>query len=194
MLIDFAHQGALTKYRILSNTITPRPIAWISTISQSGTLNLAPFSFFSVVSSNPVVFSLCIGTKSNGEQKDTLRNLLETSKATINLVMVDLLPLLESSSQELPYERSEASVFDIGLQAVHPQYPPIAKGVKVAYFCDLLETKSFGGSDISVFLEAKECFIDNVIYREDLRFLPPHLGRVGKYYLQASELIDPKKP
>lgn len=194
MLLDFATQGALTKYRILSNTITPRPIAWISTISHNATLNLAPFSFFSVVSSNPVIFSLCIGTKSNGEQKDTLRNLLATKKATINLVMVDFLPLLESSSQELPYERSEASAFDISLQAMHTQYPPIAQGVKVAYFCDLVETKSFGGSDTSVFLEAKGCFIDDVIYREDLRFLPPHLGRVGKYYLQVSELIDPKKP
>lgn len=206
MLLDFSTQGALSKYRLLSNTITPRPIAWISTISERGTSNLAPFSFFGVVSSNPVVFSLCIGTKSDGSPKDTLTNLLSTCKATISFVMVDFLPLLERTASELPHDSSEASAFSIPLLSVCSDYPPIVQGVKVAYFCDLLECRSFsarengdksafGGmgssGESTIFLEAKSCFIDDELYQEDLRFLPPHVGRVGKFYLQVSELIDP---
>lgn len=207
MLLDFSSQGALSKYRLLSNTITPRPIAWISTISEQGVSNLAPFSFFGVVSSSPAVFSVCVGSKSDGSPKDTLTNLLATHKATISFVMVDFLPSLERTASELPHNTSEASTFSIALRSVHREYPPIAQGVKVAYFCDLLECRSFGAEvdskvaagggsmgvsgETTIFLEAKSCYIDDALYQEDLRFLPPHVGRVGKFYLQVSELIDP---
>ncbi|OBV28927.1 hypothetical protein BKN38_08715 [Helicobacter sp. CLO-3] len=192
MQLDFAFQSALAKYRILSNTITPRPIAWVSSTNDEGVVNLAPFSFFGVVSSSPPIFSLCFGAKSDGSPKDTLANLRATKKATINLVMVDAIPMLEQSASELESTKSEASTFGIPLKALDASYPPIVEGVKVAYFCELREVLDFGGAERTALLEAKSCYIDDVIYKDDLRFMPPHLGRVGKYYLQVSELIDPK--
>ncbi len=191
MLFDFSFQSALVKYRLLSNTITPRPIAWVASTSTSGIVNLAPFSFFGVVSSNPPIFSICLSTKSDGSPKDTLQNIIATKKATLNLVMVDFLPKLEQTAKELDADKSEASVFDISLKLIDNDYPPIAEGVRVAHFCDLYDVLDFGGTEKTLFLEAKSCYVDDEIYRDDLRFMPPHLGRVGKYYLQVSELIDP---
>lgn len=191
MIIDFEFLSTLANYRLLSNTITPRPIAWVSSINQNGVVNLAPFSFFGIVSSVPPIFSLCFSPKSDGNPKDTLQNLKSSKCATISLVMVDFLERLEQCASEVESNKSEASVFGIELESVELGYPPVAKGVKVAYFCDLREILDLSTYNVTALLQAKKCFVDDEIYKEDLRFLPPHLGRVGKYYLQAKEVIDP---
>ncbi|MGX3044615.1 flavin reductase family protein [Helicobacter sp. T3_23-1056] len=191
MIIDFEFSSTVANYRLLSNTITPRPIAWVSSINANGVVNLAPFSFFGVVSSVPPIFSLCFSPKSDGTPKDTLQNLKSTKCATISLVMVDFLERLEQSASEVESHKSEASVFGIELNSVEPSYPPVPKGVRVAYFCELREILDLSAYNVTALLQAKKCFVDDEIYKEDLRFLPPHLGRVGKYYLQAKEVIDP---
>lgn len=191
MIIDFEFSSTVANYRLLSNTITPRPIAWVSSINANGVVNLAPFSFFGVVSSVPPIFSLCFSPKSDGTPKDTLQNLKSTKCATISLVMVDFLERLEQSASEVESHKSEASVFGIELNSVESSYPPVPKGVRVAYFCELREILDLSAYNVTALLQAKKCFVDDEIYKEDLRFLPPHLGRVGKYYLQAKEVIDP---
>lgn len=192
MIVDFGFSSALTNYRLLSNTITPRPIAWVSSINSNGVVNLAPFSFFGVVNSTPPIFSLCFSLKSDGTPKDTLQNLRDTKRVSISLVMVDWLEKVEQSASEIEPNRSEASVFDIELESIECAYPPLPKGVKVAYFCDLREILNLSVANTTALIEAKKCFVDDEIYKDDLCFLPPHLGRVGKYYLQAKEVIDPK--
>ncbi len=193
MILDFDFQSTLVKYRILSNTITPRPIAWSVSVNENGLINIAPFSFFGVVSSNPAIFSLCLSPKTNGETKDTLNNVLATKKLTINLAFVDFIEQIQASASELDSHISEASAFNIPLQLIDSQYPPIIQGIKVAYFCDFLEMLEFGDYDKTLLLKVKSCYIEDSIYREDLRFLPPHLGRMGSYYLNPKEVIDPKE-
>ncbi|MCB0334104.1 MAG: flavin reductase family protein, partial [Bdellovibrionales bacterium] len=82
--VDIRELPQKERYKFLIGAIVPRPIAFVSTVSASGVVNVAPFSFFSGVSSNPpsVVFS--VGTPPDGRQKDTLRNIKETKEFVIN--------------------------------------------------------------------------------------------------------------
>ncbi len=71
-------------YQLLISSIVPRPIAFVSTISKEGVSNVAPFSFFSGVSSNPPCLSIAIAQKPDGTAKDTLRNIRESGEFVVN--------------------------------------------------------------------------------------------------------------
>ena len=74
MQLDFADLSPLEAYRWLASSVTPRPIAWVSTRSTDGVANLAPFSFFQVISDNPPTLLVNINTRDDGSLKDSLRN------------------------------------------------------------------------------------------------------------------------
>ncbi|MEL6349254.1 MAG: flavin reductase family protein [Myxococcota bacterium] len=80
MELDPAALDNSQRYKLLTGTIVPRPIAFVSTLSPSGVNNLAPFSFFNGVSSTPMAVVFCPNTRSDGTDKDTLRNLLPASE------------------------------------------------------------------------------------------------------------------
>ena len=88
-------------YGILLNSVAPRPIAWVSTLSASGQPNLAPFSFFNVVCADPPLLGFAPGLRQptepaapHGEPKDTLRNVRETREFVVNVVTFDLVHLM----------------------------------------------------------------------------------------------------
>ncbi|PAF50811.1 flavin reductase family protein [Helicobacter sp. 13S00477-4] len=192
MQIDFNQSSPLVKYKILSNSITPRPIAWTVTTSKNGVVNLAPFSFFAPISSDPIVFSLCLTPKSDGRPKDTLKNITDTEKAMICMCEEKNLKFMNQSATELEYDTSEATKFQIELEIINSNYPPIIKGTNIAFMCKLYDLPSIGKNSQTIFLEASNCFIDDKIYRQDLNFTLQNIGRVGKYYQLSSNLIDPK--
>lgn len=181
MILDAHTSTFLQNYKILSNTITPRPIAWVSTIFPNGGVNLAPFSFFAPMSVNPPVFSICMMQKSDGLEKDSFKNIHHTRKATISMCDIAHIQALQDSSTELEYGASEASEFNIPLKLLQSGYPPAPQGIQIAFMCDLYDILEIG-KDKSVLLEAKFFYIDDNIYKEDLRFLPRFIGRVGHIY------------
>src|ERR1700689_5227944 len=83
-------------YGLILNSVAPRPIAWVSTISASGQLNLAPFSFFNAVCIDPPLLAFAPGLRkpkaetAHGEAKDTLRNVRETREFVVNIVTYEL--------------------------------------------------------------------------------------------------------
>lgn len=185
MLVDFNYQTALIKHRILSNSFTPRPIMLVNSVSQNGVINTAPFSFVGLVSADPAIFSLCLTKKSSGENKDTLNNAIQTKKITINMPTLEMLNIIDNASKELDSKTSEASYFGFGLEVLDSSYPPILRGVKVAYFCDFKEVLEFSSYNSTLLVQVNSCFIDESIYSEDLRFLPSHIGRAGQFYLES---------
>ncbi|RDU59993.1 flavin reductase family protein [Helicobacter marmotae] len=191
MILETHTTTPLQNYKILSNTITPRPIAWVSTIFPNGNVNLAPFSFFAPMSVNPPIFSICMMTKSDGLEKDSFRNITTTQKASISMCESSHLQALHESSTELEFNISEASTFDIPLMLLQSGYPPVPKGVKVAFMCDLYDVLKLGDGK-SVLLEAKYCYIDDSIYREDLHFQPPFIARVGRMYKELGAQLIPE--
>lgn len=95
------------RYRLMTDLVAPRPIAWVSTRSSQGAANLAPFSYFQAVSSDPATIVLGLAWRGDGKPKDTLANILETHELTINHVSAPLAEAMNASSADYPAGVSE---------------------------------------------------------------------------------------
>lgn len=94
-------------YRLMISCIVPRPIAFVTTISRQGVTNLAPFSFFNGVTSEPPVISIAVASKRDGSKKDTRRNIEETGEFVVNVVVPELMDAVQVGARELPHDVSE---------------------------------------------------------------------------------------
>lgn len=95
-------------YKFLIGSILPRPIAWVSTINEDGSSNLAPFSFFTAVSAKPMIIAFSPMIRSaTGEMKDTAKNILARKEFVVNFVTEALATKANTSSAELPYGQDE---------------------------------------------------------------------------------------
>ena len=110
MDIDFSQLSASAAYFMLTQTIVPRPIAWILSENADGSFNLAPFSFFNALCSDPPLLGVSIGKKADGAAlKDTRTNILERQHFVLHIAQQDLLPLLNASAASLPQNVSEVT-------------------------------------------------------------------------------------
>jgi flavin reductase (DIM6/NTAB) family NADH-FMN oxidoreductase RutF len=107
MRIDPAALSPGDAYRLQISCIAPRPIAFVTTVSLAGASNLAPFSYFNGVSSDPPVLSIAVGTKRDGSKKDTWRNAEETGEFVVNVVTPALMDSVILAARELPHGESE---------------------------------------------------------------------------------------
>jgi len=194
MIVDYADKELTQKYPLMAQTIIPRPIAWIVTQNKQDTLNIAPFSYFMGLSSEPATMMVSIGHKSDGSQKDTLRNLRETKKCTICMVDEAHLEAMHFSSKELREDESEATAFNIATQEVLEGFPPIVQGVPSAFFCEFYQEIDLKGSKtIPLVVEIKAQFIDDGIISDKekitLDYVP--VARVGKSYALLGKNITP---
>ncbi len=132
------------RYKLLTGTIVPRPIAVVATVSPDGSTNLAPFSFFCGVGSNPVTLAFCPGNKPDGTDKDTLRNCLPpaeggTGEFVVNVATEGWALQMAATAEPLPHGDSE---FDLaGLTALPSRLvaPPRVAESPVAYECRTLQ-------------------------------------------------------
>jgi len=97
-------------YKLLIGAVVPRPVAWVSTMSPDGGLNLAPFSFFQAVCSKPPTVIVSVGRRADGEWKDTARNALATGELVVNIVNLDVAEAMNTTSGDYPYGMSEFEV------------------------------------------------------------------------------------
>ncbi len=98
MDIDIKDLSPKEIYKLMTSIIVPRPIAWISTISKDGIYNLAPFSYFAGVSSDPPLLMISIGKKDKKNKKDTWQNIEDTGEFVVNMVTKELLEKMNVSS------------------------------------------------------------------------------------------------
>ena len=87
--------------------IAPRPIAFVSTVSEEGLPNLAPFSFFNAFSANPPVVGFCPGTKADGSEKDTYKNIEETGECVINMVSYEIAEQMKITAADFAPDEDE---------------------------------------------------------------------------------------
>ncbi|SFV60072.1 Nitrilotriacetate monooxygenase component B [hydrothermal vent metagenome] len=179
-------------YKLMAQTIIPRPIAWVVT-EDNGVVNIAPFSYFIGLSSEPASVLISVGHKSDGTPKDTLANIRKNQKCTICMVQESDLEKMHFSSKELDKDLSEAQLFNIETETICNDYPPMIKGVPSAYFCDFnQEIDLGGGSTIPLVLNVQEIYIDdNAITdkeRVSINFDP--VARIGKSYAFLGEEIS----
>ena len=106
MRIDPAYLDAETAYRLITGVVVPRPIAWVTTLSNSGVVNLAPFSAFTFVSPKPPMLAISVGRK-GGIYKDTAQNILNNEEYVVHIADSSLMTAVHESSTEHPPDVSE---------------------------------------------------------------------------------------
>lgn len=149
MILDPEQMPARDFYRHMIACITPRPIAWVSTVSPHGVSNLAPFSFFNGVGANPpaVVFSTV--NRRDGSRKDTAINIEANREFAVNIVSDALAQRMNATSAEYPYEVSEFAECGLTpLASVKIRPPRVAESL-VQMECVLHELVRVGEGPLS---------------------------------------------
>lgn len=124
---DFAALGAADRYKLVTGVVVPRPIAWVSTLGADGHVNLAPFSFFGLMGSDPAVVAFGPGDRPDGTPKDTALNIPAGGEFTVNLVSADLAPLMNATATDFPHGMAEPETLGITLApGVRVRVPRVA--------------------------------------------------------------------
>jgi len=144
MELDPAALAQPDRYKLLIGCITPRPIAVVSTISPDGRVNLAPFSFFAGVGSNPMTVLFCPANNERGQEKDTLRNckpLAEggTGEFVVNLASYAYAQRVAAAAEPLPYGESEFDLSGLTPVPSHAVRPPRVSESPVVFECRTLQ-------------------------------------------------------
>jgi len=167
MQLDFKQLSANQTYFTMIQTIIPRPIAWVLTKNDSGNYNLAPFSYFTAVASDPALLMFSIGKKLDDDQKDTLKNITTKKKLVIHIADTTLVEELNQSAKNLPYGDSELDSIDIETTNFPDSELPRLTKAKVAFSCSLYEIKEIGNKPMSlVFAEIEHAYIADEIVEE----------------------------
>jgi len=126
--LELARLPALERYKILIGLVIPRPIAWVSTFSEKGVANCAPFSFFNVISEDPPLCILSFNWRSDGTIKHTLKNIRRSGEYVVNLADEGTANAMHLSSTELPEGESEFAKYGLTpVPAKRVKHPRIAE-------------------------------------------------------------------
>ncbi|MBC9229830.1 flavin reductase family protein [Acinetobacter beijerinckii] len=200
MIFDTSHLEANEIYRLLVGGITPRPIAWISTLSAEGVANLAPYSFFNVASCNPPILWYSQVNPRSGDDKDTLRNLMDTKQCVVHIVNSQLLEKMNLSCALLPADQSEFDFADIASEPSHTVAALAVKHAPVRYECQLreviqLSTLPSGGT--VALLDVKSIYVDDRLWNGQMidQQLLDSVGKMGgDFYSLTNYLRQLERP
>jgi len=179
-------------YKLMAQTIIPRPIAWVVT-EDDGVVNIAPFSYFIGLSSEPASVLISVGHKADGTPKDTLANIRKHQKCTICMVEEKDLKKMHFSSKGLVHEESEAQAFNIETIQENTDFPPRIATAPVAYYCELnQEIDLGGGSTIPLVLNVHQIFVNDEVItdKERLTITFKPVARIGKSYAFLGDEIE----
>ncbi|HZV35995.1 MAG TPA: flavin reductase family protein [Verrucomicrobiae bacterium] len=107
MMLDLEHEYADRAYQLLASLVTPRPIAFVTTLSPDGKINAAPFSFFNLFGAEPPILAIAPGDRDNGTPKDTALNIRATHEFVVNLVDEAIAEEMNKCAASLPYGENE---------------------------------------------------------------------------------------
>ncbi|WMN60606.1 flavin reductase family protein [Pseudoalteromonas xiamenensis] len=170
MELNFSSFNPLQIYHLMTQTIIPRPIAWVLTDSGHKNYNLAPFSYFTAVSSAPPLLMFSVGKKPNGEVKDTVRNILENKHCVIHIASSHDAELVTNTAATLDHGESEISRNNIDVVDFSGFPLPRVKQCTIAYGCELYEIKEVGDvPQTLVFVEIKTLYLDDQVVELDAK-------------------------
>src|SRR5215211_4992315 len=183
MIFDLAALKPVEKQYYLQHVIAPRPICFASTVDKEGNVNLSPFSFFNMVSSDPpvVVFSPSKRIRDN-TTKHSLQNVIEVPEVVINIVTYDMVQQVSLASCEYPKGADEFIKAGFTKEAAIMVKPPMVKESKAKLECKVLEIKALGeegGAGNLVICEVLCLHLDDALLTADKKFDQEHLELVA---------------
>jgi flavin reductase (DIM6/NTAB) family NADH-FMN oxidoreductase RutF len=188
-------------YKLMIGSIVPRPIALVATISPDGIRNLAPFSFFTGISSRPMLICFCPGPRAASPlRKDTLTNISMTKEFVVNVVSEEIGEAMNLASGEYPPEVDEFEV--AGLTAVPSDLvkPPRVAESPVSLECRLYLTIEFseepGGGNLVIGEVVRLHVADHIV--DNFRIDPDKLQAIGRMggnsYTRTTDRFDMIRP
>ena len=150
MQIDPSVLSKADNYKLMTNLVVPRPIAWITSLNQNGVINLAPFSFFNAVGSDPPYVVIGIGCRDSGGPKDTANNIQTSGEFVVNMVTEDLFAAMNVSAAEFPPDQSEMTAANLHTTpSVHVKSPRLAES-QVSLECKLFQSQPLGTNTLFI--------------------------------------------
>ena len=143
MRIDPAYLDAETAYRLITGVVVPRPIAWVTSLSATGVLNLAPFSAFTFVSPKPPMLAISVGRKGN-VYKDTAQNILNNEEYVVHIADSSLMTAVHESSTEHPPDVSEVEELRLSTLPGERIKVPRLAAAPIAMECRFRQCLEFG--------------------------------------------------
>jgi flavin reductase (DIM6/NTAB) family NADH-FMN oxidoreductase RutF len=143
MQIDPAYLDPETAYRLITGVVVPRPIAWVTSLSATGVLNLAPFSAFMFVSPKPPMLAISVGRKGN-IYKDTAQNILNNEEYVVHIADSSLMNAVHESSTEHPPEVSEVEELRLSTLPGDRTKVPRLAAAPIAMECRFRQCLEFG--------------------------------------------------
>jgi flavin reductase (DIM6/NTAB) family NADH-FMN oxidoreductase RutF len=183
MDLKLADISAHERYKLLIGLVIPRPIAWISTWSENGVANCAPFSFFNVFSEDPPLCVIGINPRSDGAMKHSLKNIRRTREFVVNLVDEATANAMHLSSREFPEDVSEFQQAGLtSAPAKVVQHPRIAEAAaclecRVERILEVSGTRELVLGEI-VLIHAR----DGVIDPQSKRISESHYRPIGRLF------------
>ncbi len=201
MRLDLSSMKPRDSYAWLTSTIFPRPIAWVSTISAEGKTNLAPFSFFQGVTSQPPSLLFVAVNTRDGSPKDTVRNLALVPEFVVNVVPYALAETMNSTAAMLPYGESEFSAFQVESAPSETVRPPRVAKSPASFECVVHQIVPVGqgpaGASVVIGL-VKSLHIDDAVLGADGLPDPAKLDLIGRMggelYARTTETFTIARP
>jgi flavin reductase (DIM6/NTAB) family NADH-FMN oxidoreductase RutF len=192
MRIDPAELGAERIYRLMTGIVVPRPIAWVTSLSAKGVLNLAPFSAFTFVSHKPPMLAISVGRKA-GIYKDTAHNILDNEEYVIHIADTPLMNALHESSFEHPPEVSEVEHLKLEtlpselIKVPRLAAPPVAMECRFRQCLEFGEARSRLIVGEVVMLHLRDGLVNND--KVETSALDPIARIAGPRYARLGEII-----
>lgn len=191
MDIDFTSLGAYQRYKLMASLIVPRPIALVTTISEAGVVNAAPFSMFNMLGEDPPIVMISINRLHDGRVKDTAANILANGELVVHLADEAIADKMHGCAEAYPPEVSELDMVGFTPVPSLTVKPPRIAEAPVAFECvrhEVLETPSryvFIARILS--LHVRDGLVDTQLWRVRLQQFFP-VGRFGaSFYVRTRD-------
>lgn len=192
--------SANQRYHLITQTVLPRPVAWILTANQEKTFNLAPFSYFAALSSEPALLVVSIGNKEKNLNKDTKANLLREKECILHIPSVAQAEAVNESAATLAYGESEVSQQALSLAPFTDTLPRL-NDAKVAMHCRLYDVHQLNESQAACYLEVMSIHVEDDLVAEsegryfiDALALAPLSRLGGSQYGVLTQTLSLKRP
>ncbi|MCR5881382.1 flavin reductase family protein [Rhizobacter sp. J219] len=191
MDIDFATLTEYQRYKLMASLIVPRPIALVTTLSESGVVNAAPFSMFNMLGEEPPIVMISINRLKDGALKDTAANIVRTGEFVVHICDEAMAEKMHRCGERLPPDVSELA--HVGLHAAPSKavVPSRIVEAPVAFECTLWETLSTESRQIFIgqvrWLHARDGLIDTERWRVRLQDYFPVARFGASFYINTRE-------
>ncbi len=201
MHLNMTELSGVKAYATMTQTIIPRPVAWVLTENEDGGYNLAPFSYFNGISSDPPMIMMSIGVTPDGALKDTRVNIDARKEFIVHIAHKEMAVPMTASSATMPAGESEVEMLGLTLAEMPGSKLPRLADCRIAYACEFVEWHMIKDQAI-LFAKLKHLYLDDAVVGKDAKgrlkvnaeAVDP-IGRLGGgEYITAGKTIYVERP